>query len=245
MSEPVIAERKGDVYAITLSNPESGNALSDPAIVQLGDLLAAVDSDLRVITIEGAGTDFCVGRAPPPPDAPRKQMEALELQRAHDIVFRVYGLIRGARQPVVAKVRGRALGFGFALAAVADVTLAADDATFQIPEFAHHIMPTMVASAMIDRVPLKAMMYRIYSTEPFSTVEALQIGAVSAVTRPTTLDTEVDKFVQRLLAAPTPALLAVKDYARNAQAIDINKSVEYARALHAVINTSSEMRRGK
>ena len=42
MSEAVIAERKGDVYAITLNQPDSGNALSDPAIVQLGDLLAAV-----------------------------------------------------------------------------------------------------------------------------------------------------------------------------------------------------------
>jgi len=243
MSEAVTAERKGDVYAITLNNPASGNALTDPAIVRLGDLLAAVDSDVRLITIEGAGNDFCVGRAPPPPGAPRKQMEALELQRAHDIVFRVYGLMRGALAPVVAKVRGRALGFGFALAAVADVTLAADDATFQIPEFAHHIMPTMVASAMIDRVPLKAMMYRIYSTEPFSAVEALQMGAVSAVTRPATLDKEFDTFTQRLLAAPTPALLAVKDFTRNAQAIDINKTVQYARALHAVTNTSSEMRR--
>ena len=243
MSEAVIAERKGDVYAITLNQPESGNALSDPVIVQLGDLLAAVDPAVRLITIQGAGGDFCVGRAPPPPGTPRKQMEVLELQRAHDIVFRVYGLIRGARAPVIATVRGRALGFGFALAAVADVTFAADDATFQIPEFAHNIMPTMVASAMIDRVPLKAMMYRIYSTEPFGAVEALQMGAVSAVTRPATLDQEADKFVQRLLAAPTPALLAVKDYARNAQAIDINKAVEYARALHAVINTSSEMRR--
>jgi enoyl-CoA hydratase len=243
MSEAVITERKGDVYAITLNQPDSGNALSDAAIVQLGDLVAAVDPAVRLITIQGAGADFCVGRAPPPPGAPRKAMEALELQRAHDIVFRVYGLMRGARAPVVAAVRGRALGFGFALAAVADVTFAADDATFQIPEFAHNIMPTMVASAMIDRVPLKAMMYRIYSTEPFSAVEALQMGAVSAVTRPTTLDQEVDKFVQRLLAAPRPALLAVKDYARNAQAIDINKAVQYARALHAVTNTSSEMRR--
>lgn len=243
MSEAVIAERKGDVYAITLNNPKSGNALSDAAIVQLGNLLAVVDSDVRVITLQGAGADFCVGRAPPPPGAPHKQMEALELQRAHDIVFRVYGLIRGARQPVVAAVRGRSLGFGFALAAVADITLAADDATFQIPEFAHNIMPTMVASAIIDRVPLKAMMYRIYSTEPFRAAEALQMGAVSAVVPPTALDQEVGKFVQRLLTAPIPALLAVKDFTQNAQAIDINKAVQYARALHAVTNTSSEMRR--
>ncbi len=244
MTDAVQAEQKGAVYAITLNRPETGNAVSDAAIVRLGDLLEAVDPAVRVITLQGAGSDFCVGREPPPPGAPRKPMEALELRRAHDIVFRVYGLIRNARVPVVAVVRGRALGFGFALAAVADITIAADDATFQIPEFAHHIMPTMVMSALIDRVPLKALMHRVYTAATFDSDEALRIGAISEITSPGHLDGAVATLLERLLAAPTPALLAVKEFARNAQAIDMNKAVEYARALHAVINTSSEMRRG-
>ena len=244
MTDAVRAETKGAVYAITLNRPETGNAVSDAAIVRLGDLLEAVDPAVRVITLQGAGSDFCIGREPPPPGAPRKPMEALELRRAHDIVFRVYGLIRNARVPVVAVVRGRALGFGFALAAVADITIAADDATFQIPEFAHHIMPTMVMSALIDRVPLKALMHRVYTAASFDSDEALRIGAISEITSPGHLDGAVATLLERLLAAPTPALLAVKEFARNAQAIDMNKAVEYARALHAVINTSSEMRRG-
>jgi len=244
MTDAVRAETKGAVYAITLNRPETGNAVSDAAIVRLGDLLEAVDPAVRVITLQGAGSDFCVGREPPPPGAPRKPMEALELRRAHDIVFRVYGLIRNARVPVVAAVRGGALGFGFALAAVADITIAADDATFQIPEFAHHIMPTMVMSALIDRVPLKALMHRVYTAASFDSDEALRIGAISEITSPGHLDGAVATLLERLLAAPTPALLAVKEFARNAQAIDMNKAVEYARALHAVINTSSEMRRG-
>jgi enoyl-CoA hydratase len=244
MIDAVRAETKGAVYAITLNRPESGNAVSDAAIVRLGDLLEAVDPAVRVITLQGAGSDFCVGREPPPPGAPRKPMEALELRRAHDIVFRVYGLIRNARVPVVAVVRGRALGFGLALAAVADITIAADDATFQIPEFAHHIMPTMVMSALIDRVPLKAHMHRVYTAASFDSDEALRIGAISEITSPGHLDGAVATLLERLLAAPPPALLAVKEFARNAQAIDMNKAVEYARALHAVINTSSEMRRG-
>jgi len=243
MTDAVRAETKGAVYAITLNRPETGNAVSDAAIVRLGDLLEAVDPAVRVISLQGAGSDFCVGREPPP-GAPRKPMEALELRRAHDIVFRVYGLIRNARVPVVAVVRGRALGFGFALAAVADITIAADDATFQIPEFAHHIMPTMVMSALIDRVPLKALMHRVYTAASFDSDEALRIGAISEITSPGHLDGAVATLLERLLAAPTPALLAVKEFARNAQAIDMNKAVEYARALHAVINTSSEMRRG-
>lgn len=243
MTDAIGAERKGDVYAITLNRPEAGNAVSDSMIVRLGDFLEAVNSTVRVITIQGAGSDFCVGREPPPPGAPRKPMEALELRRAHDIVFHVYGLVRNARVPVVAVVRGRALGFGFALAAVADITISADSATFQIPEFAHNIMPTMVMSALIDRVPLKALMHRVYSAEPFGAEEALKIGAISAVKPASQLDGALETLLKQLLAAPTPALLAVKEFARNAQAIDINKAVEYARALHAVINTSSEMRR--
>jgi enoyl-CoA hydratase/carnithine racemase len=243
VSDTIRAERRGDVYAITLNRPDTGNAVSDATIVELGDLLAGVDPAVRVITLQGAGADFCVGREPPPPGVPRQAMEAIELRRAHDIVFRTYGLIRGTRAPVVAAVRGRALGFGFALAAVADITLAAEDATFQIPEFAHAIMPTMVMSALIDRVALKPLMYRVYSTEPFSAAEALQMGAVSALVPAAELDGALATYVERLLAAPPPALLAVKDYARNAQAIDINKAVEYARALHAVINTAGEMRR--
>jgi enoyl-CoA hydratase len=242
MSEAIHAEQKGAVYAITLNRPEAGNALPDAAIIRLGDLLEAVDSSVRVITLQGAGSDFCVGRQPPPGKAPNA-MEALELRRAHDVVFRAYGAVRNASVPVVAVVRGRALGFGLALASVADVTIAADDATFQIPEFAHNIMPTMVMSALIDRVPLKALTYRVYTAEPFGAEVALRMGAISEIAAAGQLDGVVEKLLARLLAAPAPALLAVKEYARNAQAIDINKAVNYARALHAVINTSSEMRR--
>ncbi len=243
MSDAVRAETKNGVYAITLARPDTGNALSDPAIVRLGDLLEAVDPAVQVITIQGAGADFCVGREPPAPGAPRKAMEALELRRAHDIVFRVYGLIRKAPVPVVAAVRGRALGFGFALAAVADMTLAADNATFQIPEFSHSIMPTMVMSSLIDRVALKALMYHVYNAQPFDAAEALRIGAISAIKPAPVLDDEMQALVGRLLAAPAPARLAVKEFAHNAQAIDINKAVHYGRALHAVVNTSSEMRK--
>src|SRR5450755_3598997 len=110
MTDAIHAEQNGLVYAITLNRPETGNAVLDAMIVRLGDLLEAVDSTVRVITIQGAGSDFCVGREPPSPGAPRKPMEALELRRAHDIVFRAYGAVRNARVPVVAVVRGRALG---------------------------------------------------------------------------------------------------------------------------------------
>jgi enoyl-CoA hydratase len=101
----------------------------------------------------------------------------------------------------------------------------------------------MVMSALIDRVPLKALMHRVYTAETFGAEQALSMGAISAIEPPGQLDDSLATVLKRMLAAPTPALLAVKEFARNAQAIDINKAVEYARALHSVVNSSSEMRR--
>ena len=85
------------------------------------------------------------------------------------------------RAPVIGVVRGGALGFGCAIAAVCDITLAADTAQFQVPEMLHNIMPTMVMSALVDRVPRKAMSYFVYSTAMISAARAREAGLVSEV----------------------------------------------------------------
>src|SRR4029450_14088992 len=87
-----------------------------------------------------------------PPGAPP---EAFELRRRNDVDC--YGAFRRCEIPVIGVVRGRAFGFGCAIAAVCDITLAADTAKFQVPEMAHNIMPTMVMSALVDRVSRKAL----------------------------------------------------------------------------------------
>lgn len=239
MTDDIIDVLDGSIYRITLNRPERGNGVSDAMVAHLTDLIGSVNPEARVIVIKGAGDDFCIGRATsgPPP-----AMEALQLRRAHDVVFRAYGALRDSPIPVVAVVRGRALGFGCALAAVADITIAADTATFQIPEFAHGIMPTMVMSALIDRAPLKALMYQVYSCKIMDAERARAIGIASEVVPASELDAAESSFLASLVKAPRPAVLAVKEYALGASPIDISKAVDYARALHAVINTSSEMR---
>ena len=87
-----------------------------------------------------------------PPGAPP---EAFELRRRNDVVFNCYGAFRRCEIPVIGVVRGRAFGFGCAIAAVCDITLAADTAKFQVPEMAHNIMPTMVMSDLMRERPAK------------------------------------------------------------------------------------------
>jgi enoyl-CoA hydratase/carnithine racemase len=172
---------------------------------------------------------------------PGVQPDALQLRKRNDVVFNCYGAFRRCEIPVIGVVRGRALGFGCAIAAVCDITLAADTAKFQVPEMAHNIMPTMVMSALVDRVPRKALTYLVWSTAVVSASRAREAGIVSEVHPAAELDAAVEALCAQIMKAPRPARVGCKDYARAALDMDVTGAIEYARSIHAVINSSGEM----
>jgi enoyl-CoA hydratase/carnithine racemase len=193
------------------------------------------------VVLRGAGDDFCIGRESMGKRPPGAQPDALELRRRNDVVFNCYGAFRRCEIPVIGVIKGRALGFGCAIAAVCDITLAADTAKFQVPEMAHNIMPTMVMSALVDRVPRKAMTYFVWSTVIFSAARAREAGIVSDVFPAAELDGAVDALCAQIMKVPRPARVGCKDYARTALDMDTAGAVDYARNIHAVINTSEAM----
>jgi enoyl-CoA hydratase len=65
---------------------------------------------------------------------------------------------------------------------------------------------------------------------------------ISDVVPAKSLDAAVEKLCAQILKAPQPAVLAIKEYARVAPSMDIRGAIDYARSLHAVVNSSSEMR---
>jgi enoyl-CoA hydratase len=209
---------------------------------ELTAILRAPSDDLDVVVLRGNGADFCVGRETmgrPRAGAP----EALERRRRTEVIFECYGAFRAAELPIIGVVQGRAEGFGCALAGLCDVTIAADRATFRIPEMAHNTLPTMVMSALVDRVPRKGLTYLVYSTEAVSAERALTLGLVSDVVPAVELDAHVDRVIGTMLRTPRPALLGLKEFARSAFELSTQGATDFARNLHATINSSSEMRR--
>ena len=241
MADQILTARKGPVLEITLNRPEIGNAASDAMAIELAKLLLSAGESAEIVVLRGAGEDFCVGRetmGKRPPGAPP---EALELRRRNDVVFNCYGAFRRCEVPVIGVVKGRAFGFGCAIAAVCDITLAADTARFQVPEMQHNIMPTMVMSALVDRVPRKALTYLVWSTAIVTPARAREAGIVSEVFPAAELDGAVEALCAQIMKAPRPARVGCKDYARTALDMDVTGAVDYARSIHAVINSSSEM----
>ena len=157
------------------------------------------------MVLRGDGKDFCVGRAGMGA-RPAVEPTAYARRNFSDVVFDAYGAMRNCPIPIIAVVQGGAHGFGCAIAAACDITLASDKASFSVPEMAHQIMPTMVMSSFVDRVPRKAMAYLVYSMFEVSPERALSYGIVSDVVPAAQLDATVDKLTAAMLKAPRISL---------------------------------------
>jgi len=243
MSNEILVQQDGPILRVTLNRPDAGNGVSDDMAAEIAGILDGAADTSQLVVLRGAGPDFCTGRAHTGGRAPEGPPEALALRRRNEVVFNCYGAFRRSPIPIVGVVQGRAVGFGCALAALCDITIASDAAKFQLPEMGHNIMPTMAMSALVDRVPRKALMYLVYSTAVIGAERALSFGLVSEVVPAAELDETVQALCAALVKAPRPATLAVKEYTQVALSMDLQGAIDFARNLHATINSSSEMRR--
>jgi enoyl-CoA hydratase len=240
MAEPILMKRENDITTILLNRPEAGNRQTDATWANVTQLFDAAAKESRLIIFKGAGEDFCLGREAM--GQPTPVLEAYAVRDRSDTIFNLYGAFRNARVPIIGVVQGRAVGLGCALAALCDITMASDKARFQFPETAHRIMPTIAFSALVDRMPRKAATFMMYSAQEIDAAKALTFGIASDVVPADQLDRAVEKLVDHLSKMPLAAVLALKEYARNAFTMGTQAATDFARNLHATVNSFSGMK---
>jgi enoyl-CoA hydratase len=124
----------GSVARITLNRPKKLNAIDADMLDQLERALdAAVGrEEVRAILLDGNGPAFSAGfdMESPATAEPRDQRLRRELTRDFEVIMRFWD----CPKPVVAAVHGFCLGSSMEIAAVCDITIAADDCRFGAPE---------------------------------------------------------------------------------------------------------------
>ncbi len=241
MSDQLLLEQNGRILEATFNRAED-NAVSDGMADELSAALTAAHETSDAVLLRSCGPDFCTGRArnadagPPEPEAYARRAE-------YDAIFNCYKAIRNAQVPVVGVIEGRCMGFGTAVAALCDVSFASSTAQFNIPEIEHNVMPTMVMSALYDRINRNAILWMTYSAEFIDAERALAYGFISQVIEADRLDEEVQRFCKILLSRPRPAILGLKEYLHVAPRMDEQGAIDYARSLHSMVNTAAAMKR--
>ena len=239
MSEFVRCEKAGEVTTITLDRADCGNLVSNQMGAEIAAMIDAA-ADSRLIVLRGAGKDFCLGRDGASMRAQGPLKTALDVRRGNtEPALLVYGAFRRVTVPVLGVVQGRAIGFGCALAGLCDVTIASDDAQFQLPEMEHGIPPCLAMSALLGNVTPKGIMYLVYSTEVVDAERALMMGLVSKIVAPGDLAKEADAFIAKTLSRVPAAVPAVKEYMRSAPRMEPQAAADFGSNLLAGVLSST------
>jgi enoyl-CoA hydratase len=191
MSLPILFDARGAIATITLNAPEKHNALTPEMVCRLADSITAFGADpaLRVAIITGAGDRaFCAGgdlaRTLPlltGAIAPADDWDCRLL--AEPGVVAAAGLVDGTlHKPVIAAVNGVCMAAGFEMLLGTDLRLAADHATFALPEVKHGLMPFAGALVRLPRqIAYCRAMEIVLTGDTLSAGDALQLGLVNRV----------------------------------------------------------------
>ena len=240
MSDFLQLEEDEGIAHITINRPEKGNMLTLEMLDNVSALIidAGCDLGVRAISLGSIGDDFCLGRDPQssPEHTPKDGLEMRESLAAPILGF--YEAVRGADVPVVAKVQGRAFGFGCAAAAVCDVTIAAHDARFSLPEMKHNLPPTAAISAHIDRTMAKSVAWLVYSNEEITAETALLAGFVSHVVQRSDLKKTAEQVLKTIASRKRTALATCKSYLNNARLMETPQASDLAANMLALVMSS-------
>ena len=200
-------DRDGSVLRLELDRPEKRNALNSALIAALRDALAEADADdtVHVITVAGAGKDFCAGADL---SSLRRLAQADVLENLADVdeLAGLFLAMRKVRKPVVALVKGRALAGGCGLATACDLVLAEESARFAYSEVRIGFVPAMVMSILHRNVSEKRAFEMIVTGATYTATEAERMGLINRVFPDGAFDEEAAAFVAEIAARSPSAV---------------------------------------
>lgn len=209
-------ERDGHVARVTLNRPAVLNAMDLRMHTELGEVWDEVERDdaVRLVVLTGAGERaFSVGQD-------LKERAALDRAGAAATSFGSRGLPGwprlterfGFSKPVLARVRGYALGGGFELVLACDLVVAGESAVFALPEAGLGLIPGAGGAFRLARqLPLKVAMGYLLTGRRMTAAQALQFGLVNEVVPDDGLDECVERWVADLLRCAPLSQRALKE----------------------------------
>ena len=210
MTEPVLFECVDNVGVISLNRPERHNAVDDQTAECLHALWhdALENSDVRAVLFRGEGKSFCSGRDTAVLGHRARDESDFHFVRRHQ-QFRI-SLIESPK-PIVAAVKGAAIGGGCEMALAADIRVASSDLKMGLPEINYGLLPdTGGTQYLANLVGASRAKYLIMTGERINAATALEWGAVDFVVSPDELDERAMQIARSLAAKPPIALAMAK-----------------------------------
>jgi enoyl-CoA hydratase/carnithine racemase len=218
----ILTERTGGVLRITLNRPAKKNAMTSSMYTTMAEILndAAKDDDVSVALWDGAGDSFSAGNdledflkhPPGPGESPQAQLADALLN---------------FDKPLIAAVKGVAIGGGTTLLTHCDFVFAGESARFQLPFVNLGLVPEFGSSWSL---PARSGYLRsaelILLGQPFDARLAAEIGLVNRVVPDEKLLATATETAEKLAAKPPAALQACKRLLKRSQREQIAQAIK-------------------
>lgn len=217
--ETLETERDGPLLRVWLNRPERRNAVGPVMLREVGDLFRSLETDFetRVVVLGGRGKSFCAGadRKPDPAGQPPDDATERELRWIGQLGRRACRAIQDCEAITLARVHGHAIGGGACFALSCDFRIAAQDASFLVPEVDLAVPLSWGAVPLLIREAGTARAREILLRCPtLDGAQAEAWGLVHKAVPAAALDDEVAAWAADLAAKPELAVHMTKTQLR-------------------------------
>lgn len=212
---PILYELKDHVARVTIDRPEVLNAIDAASERELQKIWSDIESnrDVRCVVLTGSGERAFSTGADMKGGSGASGLEYWALPRTGG--FGGIALRETLDVPVIARINGHAVGGGFEMVLGCDIIVAAQEATFGLPEARVGRLPLDGGMTLLQRqVPFHLAMGVLLTGNRISAAEAFRIGLVNEVVPRAELDAAVQRWVDDVLACAPLSVRAIKQVVR-------------------------------
>jgi enoyl-CoA hydratase/carnithine racemase len=239
--DELVRLQRHDGYAVVeLNRPEKRNAMNNAAQAQLAAILDST-RDCRVIVLTGAGDiSFCAGVDV----TERANLGATQTRRLAwegDSWFEIQERIMRHPAVFIAAVNGYALGGGLTLVNNCELAVAAETASFGMPEVTIGAFPALAGPSTVHRILNKHVAYLVFTGERIDAATAMAWGLVNEVVPASQLLIRATELARSIATADPNVLDYAKRALRELPDLPWSQSIEYGLRTGALVRQQIEV----
>lgn len=222
--ENIILKKEGNIAIITINRPKVLNALNKKTLLELTDLVSALEKDknINVVILTGAGEKSFVAGAD---IKEMSDMTVLEAKDFSEIGHNLLEQIRKSRLPYIAMINGYALGGGCEIMTACDITVACKSAKLGQPEINLGITPGFCGTQCLPRLVGRAKAKKLMLTgDNISADEAYRIGLITEVTEDNDLYDKTMEIAKKIASKSSVTSSFIKSLVNKGSDIDMHSA---------------------
>ena len=223
---------RGAVAEVVIDFPPV-NAVPAAGWLAVADLVTAAGSDpaTRAVVLAAEGRGFCAG------------VDIKEMQRGpgHEVLLAAnrgcaaaFAAVYDCPVPVIAAVQGFCLGGGIGLVGNADLIVAADDATFGLPEVDRGALGA--ATHLARLVPPQLMRAMVYTCRPVTAADLRRFGTVHEVVPAGRLRAAARAVAEEIAAKDPVVIRRAKEALNGIDPVDVKRSYRFEQGFTFELN---------